>query len=56
LVSDETIYRKKLVERASGWRRFIQLWEDLDEAGKRRNNRPLSDRSPTQRDEYESRL
>jgi hypothetical protein len=54
LVNDPLIYREKLVKRADGWKRFIDLWRDLDEASRRRTSRPLSpNRSPAQRDRDE---
>jgi hypothetical protein len=56
LVRDDNVYRNKLVANANGWRRFIQLWSDLDEASKRRKKQSLARRSPTQRDEDESNL
>jgi hypothetical protein len=56
LVADEHVYRDKLVENAAGWRRFIELWADLDAASRHRTTRPLSHRSPAQREEDEASL
>jgi len=50
LVNDDNVYRYKLVERASGWSRFIRLWSELDAASMRRKSKPLARHSPTQRD------
>lgn len=57
LINDDTIYTEKLVKRAYGWRRFIRLWQLLDEEHRRCRKDPLSDgRSPAHRDADEEKV
>jgi hypothetical protein len=56
LINDDTIYTEKLVKLAYGWRRFIRLWQLLDEEHRRCRKKPLSNRrSPAQRDADEAK-
>lgn len=56
LITDELVYREKLVKRADYWRGFIRLWEQVDQAHRARLGRPLTNRSLEERDADERRF